>query len=233
MEDGRKICYNCFQKFGEEQERCPLCGYDSQQEQEKFPLALPPGSVLNGCYIIGRVLGQGGFGITYKAQDWKTKEIVAVKEYMPETLANRKDVTTVTALTSKRTESFEYGKKCFLDEARTLAEFMDNPNIVRVHCFFEENGTAYFVMDYIEGHSLQEYIERKGGRISWQEAERILVPAMEALSTVHKKGIIHRDMTPDNIYITNENTVKLIDFGSARYSWGNQSQSLDIILKHG
>lgn len=229
----KKICYNCFGKLEEEQKYCPLCGYDLQSEAEKYPIALPCGSVLNGRYLIGRVLGQGGFGITYKAQDWKTKQVVALKEYMPDTLANRTDGTMVSAYSEKRMESFEYGKKCFLDEARTLAEFIGNPNIVRVHSYFEENGTAYFVMDYIEGQSFQEYIEQRGGRVSWQEAERIMLPAIEALSVVHEKGIIHRDMTPDNIYITKENVVKLLDFGSARYSWGNQSQSLDIILKHG
>lgn len=228
-----KICYNCFRKLEEEQERCPLCGYDLQSDAGKYPTALPYGSVLNGCYLIGRVLGQGGFGITYKAQEWKTKKIVAIKEYMPDTLANRTNGTMVSAYSDKRMESFEYGKKCFLDEARTLAEFIGNPNIVRVHSYFEENGTAYFVMDYIEGQSFQEYIEQWGGRIPWQEAEKILFPAIEALSAVHEKGIIHRDMTPDNIFITAENVVQLLDFGSARYSWGNQSQSLDIILKHG
>lgn len=233
MSTTEKICYNCFGKLEEEQQYCPLCGYDLQSDIGKYPTALPYGSILNGCYIIGRVLGQGGFGITYKAQEWNTKKIVAIKEYLPDTLANRTEGTMVSAYSDKRTESFEYGKKCFLEEARTLAEFIGNSNIVRVYSYFEENGTAYFVMDYIEGQSFQEYIDKQGGRIPWQEAEKILFPAIEALSIVHDKGIIHRDMTPDNIYITTDHEIKLLDFGSARYSWGNQSQSLDIILKHG
>lgn len=233
MGTGGRVCFNCFTELEEGQEQCRVCGYDFRLDKGKYPMALPLGSVLNGCYISGRVLGQGGFGITYIAQEWKTKEIVALKEYMPDTLASRIDGSRITAYSGKRGENFEYGKQCFLDEAKTLAEFIGNPNIVRVHSYFEENGTAYFVMDYVRGKSFQEYIEQKGGKITWQEAEDILIPIMDALAEVHKKGIIHRDVTPDNIFITEDGTVKLLDFGAARYSWGNQSQSLDIILKHG
>lgn len=227
------ICYNCFAEMEEGQKCCPNCGFDSHSQKDRYPMALPYGSVLDGRYITGRILGQGGFGITYVAQDWKTKDIVAVKEYMPDTLASRVGAITVSAYSGKREENFEYGKQCFLDEAKTLAEFIGNPNIVRVHSYFEENGTAYFVMDYVKGSCFQEYIMQRGGRISWQEAEQILVPVMDALAEIHEKGIIHRDVTPENIFITEDQTVKLLDFGAARYSWGNQSQSLDIILKHG
>ena len=217
----------------EGQKHCPKCGFDCQSQKDKYPMALPYGSVLDARYITGRILGQGGFGITYVAQDWKTKDIVAVKEYMPDTLAGRVGAITVSAYAGKREENFEYGKQCFLDEAKTLAEFIGNPNVVRVHSYFEENGTAYFVMDYVKGSSFQEYIMQRGGRIPWKESEQILVPVMDALAEIHEKGIIHRDVTPDNIFITEDQTVKLLDFGAARYSWGNQSQSLDIILKHG
>lgn len=233
MSTTESICYNCFSKMEEGQKHCPKCGFDCQSQKDKYPMALPYGSVLDGRYITGRILGQGGFGITYVAQDWKTKDIVAVKEYMPDTLAGRVGAITVSAYAGKREENFEYGKQCFLDEAKTLAEFIGNPNVVRVHSYFEENGTAYFVMDYVKGSSFQEYIMQRGGRIPWKESEQILVPVMDALAEIHEKGIIHRDVTPDNIFITEDQTVKLLDFGAARYSWGNQSQSLDIILKHG
>jgi serine/threonine protein kinase len=199
---------------------------------EKFPLALPKDTILAGQYVIERVLGQGGFGITYEATDHKTGQKVAVKEFFPDTMATRTQAT-VTAFAGDSEEGFSYGKECFLQEAETLAEFIGNPNIVRVHTYFEENGTAYFVMDFIEGTSFDAYLKERGGRISYEEAERILLPVMDALAAVHSKGIVHRDVTPDNIYITKDGTVKLLDFGAARYSLGDKSRSLDVVLKHG
>ena len=199
---------------------------------EKYPLALPEGSILAGQYVIEKVLGQGGFGITYRATDHKTNQKVAVKEFFPDTLAYR-EKTTVISYPGERSENYAYGKESFLQEAKTLAEFIGNENIVRIHSYFEENGTAYFVMDYIEGKSFDEYIKEKGGKISVEEAKNILVPVMDALGVVHSKGIVHRDVTPDNIYITSDGTVKLLDFGAARYSLGDKSRSLDVILKHG
>ncbi len=199
---------------------------------EKYPIALPAGTVLAGQYTIDKVLGQGGFGITYKATDYKTNNKVAVKEFFPDTLAYR-EMTNVISYPGERSENYEYGKEGFLQEAKTLAEFIGCENIVRIHSYFEENGTAYFVMDYIEGTSFDEYLKQKGGKISCEEAKGILIPVMEALAVVHSKGIVHRDVTPDNIYITNDGTVKLLDFGAARYSLGDKSRSLDVILKHG
>ena len=199
---------------------------------DDFPLALPVGTILGGQYRIEKVLGQGGFGITYRAIDHTTGGYVAVKEFFPDTLAYR-EKTTVISYPGERSENFEYGKEGFLQEARTLAEFIGNENIVRIYSYFEENGTAYFVMEYIEGVSFDKYLKDKGGKIPFDEAKRILVPIMDALAVVHSKGIVHRDVTPDNIYITNSGEVKLLDFGAARYSLGDKSRSLDVILKHG
>ena len=227
-----RYCYNCFQSMPDGATVCPSCGYNASAQTGKFPMALPPGTVLNGRYILGRVLGQGGFGITYIAQDHKTGSLVAVKEYFPDTMAARTDGHSVSAYTGQREENFLYGKECFLNEAKTLAEFIGNPNIVRVHSYFEENNTAYFVMDYVQGTSFQDYLKQHG-RLSWQETKRILEPVIGALASVHSKGVIHRDVTPDNIYITNDGTVKLLDFGAARYSLGDKSRSLDVVLKHG
>lgn len=226
------ICYNCFKEKGEN-EICPHCSFNPQQNKEKYPLALPCGTVLCGRYILGRVLGQGGFGITYIAQDYQTKELVAVKEYFPDSLATRTEQHTVYSYSGERADNFRYGKECFLDEAKTLAEFIGNPNIVRVYSYFEENNTAYFAMEYIDGTSLQSYINVRGGKVSWEEAKQILLPIVDALAAVHSKGIIHRDISPDNISIKVDGTVKLLDFGAARYSLGDQSRSLDVILKHG
>ena len=227
-----RYCYNCFQAMPDGAAVCPSCGYNASSQTDKYPMALPPGTVLNGRYILGRVLGQGGFGITYIAQDHKTGSLVAVKEYFPDTMAARTDGHSVSAYTGQREENFLYGKECFLNEAKTLAEFIGNPNIVRVHSYFEENNTAYFVMDYVQGTSFQDYLKQHG-RLSWQETKRILEPVIGALASVHSKGVIHRDVTPDNIYITNDGTVKLLDFGAARYSLGDKSRSLDVVLKHG
>ncbi|MCM1506047.1 MAG: protein kinase [Ruminococcus flavefaciens] len=199
---------------------------------ENFPLALSEGTVLAGMYVINKVLGQGGFGITYMAENHKTGEKVAVKEFFPDTLV-RREASCVISYQGEREENFNYGKESFLQEAQTLAQFLGNENIVRIHSYFEENGTAYFVMDYIEGISFDEYLKQKGGKISVAEAEKILIPIMDALEAVHAKGIVHRDVTPDNIYICNDGVVKLLDFGAARYSLGDKSKSLDIILKHG
>lgn len=227
-----RTCSNCFQPLPEGVEICPACGYDSRKNAGKYPLALPEGTVLNGQYILGRVLGQGGFGITYVAQDHRTGALVAVKEYFPDTMATRSQGYTVSAYTGQREENFTYGKECFLNEAKTLAEFIGNPNIVRVYSYFEENNTAYFVMEYVQGTSFQDYLKERGS-IPWQEAKWILFPVMEALAAVHAKGIVHRDVTPDNIYITKKGEVKLLDFGAARYSLGDKSRSLDVVLKHG
>ena len=199
---------------------------------DKYPMALAQGTVLAGQYIIDRVLGQGGFGITYAATDHKTGNKVAVKEFFPDTMATRQG-TTVISFTGERGESFAYGKDRFLDEAQTLAQFIGNENIVRIHTYFEENGTAYFVMDYVEGTSFDVYIREHGGKLDWEETAKILIPVMDALGAVHSKGIVHRDVTPDNIYITKDGSVKLLDFGAARYSLGDKSRSLDVVLKHG
>ena len=225
------LCYHCFQDKPENESVCPHCGYDAAADAH--PLALPCGTVLGGKYILGHVLGQGGFGITYIAQDYQTKERVAVKEFFPDAMAMRTQTHTVSAHSGEQKENFQYGKACFLSEAETLAEFIGNPNIIRVYSYFEENGTAYYVMEYIEGESLQQYVRAHDGKISWEETKKFLFPIMEALGAVHEKGIIHRDVTPDNIYITKDGDVKLIDFGAARYSLGEKSRSLDVIIKHG
>ena len=227
-----QICYNCFRQINNT-EICPHCGYNPKDNRKDYPLALPNGTVLAGKYILGRVLGQGGFGITYLAYDYDTKEIVAIKEYFPDTVAIRSNSLNVDSYSGQRQESFDYGKECFLNEAKTLAEFIGNPNIVCVHSYFEENNTAYFAMEYVKGVSLQNYIKNNGGKIGYEAAKTILFPIMDALSAVHSKGIIHRDISPDNIFITDNGVVKLLDFGAARYSMGDRSRSLDVVLKHG
>ncbi len=227
------FCYNCFQEKSEAEGPCPHCGFDLEENEKKFPVALRAGTVLNGRYIVGRVLGQGGFGITYLALDTQLNAKVAIKEFMPGEIATRVGGTTVSVMMETRSEEFTYGAERFQEEARTLAKFIGNPNIAGVSSYFDENDTSYFVMDYIEGISFKTYIANHGGKISVEETLNVMIPVLRALTAVHAEGFIHRDVTPDNIYITKDGMVKLLDFGSARYSIGDKSKSLDVILKVG
>lgn len=228
------LCGNCFKERSSPDSPCVACGYDPGEGEGQHLMALRPGSILNGKYIIGRVLGQGGFGITYLAWDYTLKIRVAVKEFFPDSIVIRQPGAAAVSLTSHEVRDiFSSGAHCFLDEARVLAKFQGNLNIVGVREFFEENQTAYFVMDYVEGTSFKSYIVNHGGKISWQEAAKVLIPVMDALEAVHLCGILHRDVTPDNIYLTKSGTVKLLDFGAARYASGGQDQSLDVFLKAG
>ena len=232
MEMRRTICYNCFQEKPDAAGPCPHCGFDLEENEKKFPVALRAGTVLNGRYIVGRVLGQGGFGITYLAWDTQLEAKVAIKEFMPNEIATRIG-TTVSVAVESRSEDFTYGAERFQEEARTLAKFIGNPNIAAVTSYFDENDTSYFVMDYIEGISFKTYIANHGGKVSVDDALNVMIPVLRALTAVHAEGFIHRDVTPDNIYITKDGMVKLLDFGSARYSIGDKSKSLDVILKVG
>ena len=232
MAEKTVLCYNCFQEKETQEGPCPYCGFDLAENEKKFPVALRAGTVLNGRYIVGRVLGQGGFGITYLAWDTKLEARVAVKEFMPNEIATRVG-TTVSVAVESRTQDFTYGAERFQEEARTLAKFMGQPNIAGVTDYFDENDTSYFVMDYIEGISFKTYIANHGGKVSVEEALNVMIPVLRALTAVHAEGFIHRDVTPDNIYITKDGQVKLLDFGSARYSIGDKSKSLDVVLKVG
>ncbi len=233
MPNIEKMCFNCFREI-DHPGLCPYCGFDNTDNTIKFPGSMKAGSILNGQYIVGRVLGQGGFGITYLALDYHLDIRVAIKEYLPEGMATRLLGTTlVTIYEGEKLENFNYGAERFLDEARVLAKFIGIKSIASIKSYFRENNTAYFVMDYIEGINFKNYIKNHGGTINYQEALRILLPVMDALAIVHQEGVIHRDVTPDNIYITKDNEIKLLDFGSARYSLGDKSKCLDIILKAG
>ena len=148
MEMRKALCYNCFQERETPEGPCPYCGFDLAEKEKKFPVALRAGTVLNGRYIIGRVLGQGGFGITYLALDTQLNAKVAIKEFMPGEIATRQG-TTVSVMMDTKSEEFAYGAERFQEEARTLAKFIGNPNIAAVTSYFDENDKSYFGMDYI------------------------------------------------------------------------------------
>ncbi len=227
------LCMGCMEEKGGA-ETCPHCGWVEGTPPE-LPHYLPPGTILNDRYLLGKVLGQGGFGITYLGWDLVLNSKLAVKEYLPQTLATRvQGATTVSAFTAGESqESFNYGLNKFLEEARALAQFIDHPGIVGVRDFFPANGTAYLVMQYIDGSTFKDFLKEQGGKVSIEVAMGVMMPAMDALKEVHSKNIIHRDISPDNIYILNNGQVKLLDFGAARQAIGEQGKSLSIILKAG
>lgn len=229
-----KFCFQCFRTWDAPMQSCPYCGYSPGSRKKKYPLALPEGSVLAGRYLAGAVLGQGGFGITYLALDVNRQARVAIKEFFPGNLVlRRENGHTVSGRTGELLQDFAYGKTQFLTEAKILAQLNWHPNIVHVKRYFEENGTAYFVMEFLPGVSLQQYVRSHGGSIPWQEAEALMAPVMGALHIAHQIGIVHRDVTPDNIMITTDGEIKLLDFGAARFSLGDRSHSFDVILKSG
>jgi serine/threonine protein kinase len=195
---------------------------------------LLPDTELNNRYKIAEVLGHGGFGITYSALDKILNVKVAIKEYLPRQLATRAEgQTKVSIFTGESRKHYNYGLKKFLEEAQSIAQFSHHPNIVSARDYFETNNTAYMVMEYIEGVTLKEYLGQKGGRIPFHEAKAIMMPVIDALREVHSAGLLHRDISPDNIFLTITRQVKLIDFGAARYQAGEQSKSLSVILKIG
>jgi serine/threonine protein kinase/Flp pilus assembly protein TadD len=195
---------------------------------------LPQGTILHNRYVIESLLGHGGFGITYAAHDQVLKVRVAVKEYLPRQLATRGEgQTKVSVFTGEARQQYDYGLRKFMEEAQSVARFAHHPNVVSARDYFAANGTAYMVMEYVEGVTLKEYLAKKSGRISFEEARGIMMPVMDALREVHQAGMLHRDISPDNIYITTSAQVKILDFGAARYYTGEQSKSLSVILKSG
>lgn len=225
------LCPGCFEVKGR-QPVCGRCGYD--ESARRGPLVLPHRTVLRNQYLIGRVLGKpGGFGITYLAFDTGLETRVAIKEYLPRDLAGRESgELSISAHSDEDGELFRFGLEQFLREACTLAKF-DHAHLVGVHSVFEENGTAYLVMDYYEGMTLAEYLDRQGGKVSEKTAIDIMMPIMDGLREVHEKGFIHRDIKPQNIYLTTQGRAILLDFGAARLAMAERSKSLSVVLTPG
>jgi len=212
---------------------CPHCSWVEGTAPESV-LHLPPGTVLQEKYLIGKALGQGGFGITYLAWDLNLNLKLAIKEYMPLSLAYRTaGQIDVNVYKKSLSENFSYGLEKYLEEAQTLAKFNDNPNTVNVSDFFKANGTAYMVMNYIDGITLKEYIAKQKEPLHFENALEIFMPVLDALKEVHKAGLLHRDISPDNILITERGRVVLIDFGAARHAVDGKSHSLSVIMKPG
>ena len=226
------FCMGCMEKFSDEYQVCPYCGYIVGTKAAEA-LHIEPGSVLHDRYIVGRVLGFGGFGITYIGWDALLEQKVAIKEYLPSEFSTRMPgVTQVTVFNGDKKEQFRDGMKRFVDEAKRLARFHQCDGIVKVFDSFEDNNTAYIVMEYLQGETLAERLKREG-TIPPEQAVEMLIPVIRSLKVVHAEGIIHRDIAPDNIFITLDGQVKLIDFGAARYATTSHSRSLTVIVKPG
>ncbi len=228
----KDICMGCMAEKGNA-DPCPYCGWSG--EMHSSPQHLTPGTILRGKYLLGRALGQGGFGITYLARDLDLNLILAIKEYFPRDFTTRSAGDTQVSVYSSgdSVDFFNQGRDKFLEEARTLARFDEHPNIVSIRDFFRENGTAYFVMNYIDGTTFKDYIQENGGTLEFDKALQVMMPVIDALGQIHSAGVLHRDVSPDNIFITQKGIVKILDFGAARNAMSEHSKSLSVILKPG
>ena len=216
MMDVNRICFHCMGTLDQPGQICPHCGWDNaHRENDVGELAA---TVLNGMYFIGRKLGRGGFGITYLGKDMNLGRRVAVKEYYPLATATRNtDTRTVRPYSDARSE-YEQGRSRAMEEARRIVQMEQIPNIVHVHGAFEENGTVYIVMDYIEGQTLAALVKEQGP-LRWARVRELMWPIISALESVHRQGVIHRDISPDNIMLSTGKGAErtyLLDFGAAR-----------------
>lgn len=192
---------------------------------------LPVGTRLTDFEITG-IIGEGGFGVVYLAFDHSLQRTVAIKEYMPGALAGRGEDKSVVLRSQRHQETFESGLKGFINEARLLAQF-DHPALIKVYRFWEQNNTGYMVMRYYEGKTLKDVIKSDPTLVTEQWLKSILKPILEALDSLYKVQILHRDISPDNIMIQKNGEAVLLDFGAARKVIGDMTQALTVILKPG
>ncbi len=248
LADPNRLCMGCMSELPYPGSRCPHCGFEVRSYQ-KPESSLPLYEIVNGKYLIGRVIGKGGFGITYIGWDFYQSRKVCIKEYFPRLIAARNthagtyseqisvsvrystgaDMQTINPERAKH--AYTEGLKSYIKEAENLSQFYLMLGIVSVRDFFYGNHTAYIVMEYIDGIDMRRYAKAKGGRLAPQEVFAILKDVLKALNEVHKANIIHRDISPDNIMITHELKAKLIDFGASR-NYEN-SKTAPVLLKQG
>lgn len=209
-----QICFKCFQLKGDF-DVCPYCGYvEGDKLSEAYQLK--PGTVLQNRYIVGVVLGTGGFGITYKAYDKNMGAVVAIKEFYPEGLVNRSPSSCkVGIFQGEQEKEFYKQKEKFTTEARNMARFSNEQDIVNVMDFFEANNTVYIVMEYIKGRLLKNVLRTE--QLEKEQWEGYMVAILKAVKKIHDAGILHRDISPDNIFLTGKESVKIFDFGTAKF----------------
>ena len=230
-----KLCINCMQERRSPDGICEFCGFDVRT----FELPrhhMRPFTILAGKYLIGNAIGEGGFGITYIGMDLNLEVKVAIKEYYPQGAAVRDCRTndsTVWSYSKSTQVFFEEGREKFINEAKTIAKFRNVPEIVGVIDFFRENQTAYIVMEYLDGQTLKQYLKVKGGKIPADELLRMMKPLIASLGKLHAQGLIHRDISPDNIMIMKDGSIKILDFGGARDFVSQNGKSMSVLVKHG
>ncbi len=224
-----KRCYGCM-KLKNQSPNCEHCGYDENKQND--PHQLPVGTLLRSQYRVGKVLGQGGFGITYLGFDENLETPVAIKEYYPTGMVSRDTALTRAVTVTNNGDVYQKSLDRFLREARSLAQLDRVPGIVKIKNFFTENGTAYIVMEYLEGMDLRAYALKRGAPLSPRETLNILRPVMAALDGAHRAGVVHRDISPDNIMLLKNGEIRVLDFGTAR-QLETEAHSTEMILKHG
>ena len=224
-------CMGCMSDF--RGYPCPACGYDPAKEQ-KGAFILHPGTILSGKFLVGKVLGQGGFGITYLGLDMALERKVAIKEYYPSGQVSRVPGTLslVWSESQQAVSARREGMELFLKEARKMARLEDIPGVVKVREVFLENETAYIVMDFVEGQTLKDIL-KSSGPLPWEKAKDIFRPAIQAMEKVHQAGLVHRDLSPDNLMITPEGSVKILDLGAAKDLSVNSGASSMQVAKRG
>ena len=211
---------------------CSFCGKST--EPHVHPHHLKPGTILHNQYLVGNSIGEGGFGITYVGKDLSLDMKIAIKEYYPSGYANRNNTVSnkVTLNYQNEGEYFQNGVEHFLREAKSIAKFHNEIGIVDVRAFFEENDTAYIIMEYLEGENLSDKI-RSGEKFEASEIFKLFLPMMNTLDKMHRENIIHRDITPENVRILPDGTLILMDFGSARYYSGMEKKTMSVQFKPG
>jgi len=227
-----KFCMGCMEQFEDNINICPHCGYEEGTDPVQA-LHMKPGTILHERYIVGKALGFGGFGVTYIGWDALLENKIAIKEFLPSEFSTRMPgVSYVTVYSGDKYKQFNTGLDRFIEEAKKLAQLNNVENIVAIYDCFKENNTAYIIMEYLEGETIAERLKRDK-KIPYSEAIRLLLPIIDALSVVHEHDILHRDIAPDNIFVTKDNKIKLLDFGAARYATTSHSRSLTVIIKPG
>ena len=225
-----RMCFNCMQ-MTEDGDFCAFCGKKLKTAPAHHLL---PGTVLNGKYTVGYALGEGGFGVTYIGLDNSLQIKVAIKEFFPKGIVGRNSAVSpdVSCLNAGESDKlFDAEKAKVINEARILAKFSKERGIVNVREYFEANNTAYIVMEYLEGETLEEYLAHSGP-LSADQAFAFLLPVVNVLGKLHKEGVVHRDISPDNLMFDGDQ-IKLLDFGAAREVLYSTSKSFSVILKHG
>ena len=225
------LCYRCFCEKPIAEKPCPKCGYKNTPNTVSSNCLLP-GTLLKNRYIVGVALGVGGFGITYKCLDTRIGGICAIKEYFPASFALRTNATKFVSVATQNLERYNKVMKRFVEEAE-LVKSLKHRNVVTIYDSFFENNTAYYVMEYCDGIDLRRYTNNFGRRLEYDEGMNLLYQIMNGLEYIHSKGILHRDIAPDNIYVTKNNTVKILDFGSARSEMDQFNRELSVIVKVG